>query len=425
MSPMGSDVSETAVVAAPSIDLVYFNAGGGHRAAARALEAQLAVCEPQWRVRLVDLFQVLDPEQRFRRLTGFAPETYYNKRLSTGFTLGLSQELQLLQAMIRVGHTQLVERLVRHWSQSRPDMVVSLVPNFNRALGDSARLALGHAPFVTVMTDLADHPPHFWAEPGGTGHLVCGTAHAYAQALSQGIAASRLHLVSGMMLAPGFYQLVSADRRDERRAHGLDPDSPVGLVMFGGHGSRAMKRIAMALANQPLILMCGRNEALRSQLEKLPAEAPRKVVGFTDDVAHWMRLADYFIGKPGPGSISEALHCGLPVILTRNAWTMPQERWNTQWVQEEGLGIVLPAFTRIETGVGTLLADLPGWREGVARLSNRAVFEVPRILRRLLASDHTAARGTGSDVKRGDLACAVPPWAQQAPAGGLPINFSS
>jgi 1,2-diacylglycerol 3-beta-galactosyltransferase len=195
--------------------------------------------------------------------------------------------------------------------------------------------------------------------------------------------------------------------------------------MFGGHGSRAMKRIAMALANQPLILMCGRNEAWRSQLEKRPAEAPRKVVGFTDDVAHWMRLADYFIGKPGPGSISEALHCGLPVILTRNAWTMPQERWNTQWVQEEGLGIVLPAFTRIETGVGTLLADLPGWRDRVARLSNRAVFEVPRILRRLLASDHTAARGTGSDVKRGDLACAVPPWAQPAPAGGLPINFSS
>lgn len=368
------------------IDLVYFNAGGGHRAAARALETQLAVCQPGWKVRLVDLFQVLDPEQRFRRLTGFAPESYYNKRLSSGFTLGLAQELRILQAMIRAAHAPIVERLARHWAQTKPDLVVSLVPNFNRALGQSVKCALRHVPFVTVMTDLADHPPHFWADLEGTEHLVCGTAHAYAQALSQGIPASRLHLVSGMMLTPGFYKPASTDRRAERRSHGIDTDSPVGLVMFGGHGSRAMRGIATALADQPLILMCGRHDALRKSLERLPARAPRKVVGFTDDVAHWMRLADYFIGKPGPGSISEALHCGLPVVLTRNAWTMPQERWNTQWVLEEGLGIVLPAFTQIHAGVDALLSDLPRWRGRVARLNNQAIFEVPQILQRLLTS---------------------------------------
>lgn len=389
--PEKSDRVDTCYI----IDLVYFNAGGGHRAAARALETQLAVCQPGWKVRLVDLFQALDPEQRFRRLTGFAPESYYNKRLSSGFTLGLAQELRILQAMIRTAHAPIVERLARHWAQTKPDMVVSLVPNFNRALGQSVKGALRHVPFVTVMTDLADHPPHFWADPEGTEHLVCGTAHAYAQALSQGIGASRLHLVSGMMLAPGFYQPACGDRRAERQAHGLNPDSQVGLVMFGGHGSSAMKRIAMALPDQPLILMCGRNDALRSALEQLPAEAPRKVVGFTDDVARWMRLADYFIGKPGPGSISEALHCGLPVVLTRNAWTMPQERWNTQWVQEEELGIVLPSFTRIRVGVDALLSDLPRWRDRVSRLNNRAVFEVPQILHRLLVPDQAELGDSG------------------------------
>jgi hypothetical protein len=53
-----------------------------------------------------------------------------------------------------------------------------------------------------------------------------------------------------------------------------------------------------------------------------------------------MRCADFFIGKPGPGSLSEAVQMGLPVLVTRNAWTMPQERWNTEWVQAQGVGVV-------------------------------------------------------------------------------------
>jgi len=42
-----------------------------------------------------------------------------------------------------------------------------------------------------------------------------------------------------------------------------------------------------------------------------------------------MQLSDYFVGKLGPESVSEALVIGLPVIVERNARTMVQERYNT------------------------------------------------------------------------------------------------
>lgn len=58
--------------------------------------------------------------------------------------------------------------------------------------------------------------------------------------------------------------------------------------------------------------------------------APHAVLDFTSEVPRRMAAADYFIGKPGPGAVSEALHCGLPVVTFRNAWTMPQERYNTE-----------------------------------------------------------------------------------------------
>jgi len=369
-----------------TIELVYFNAGGGHRAAALALEQVMAEQTRPWRVVLTNLTDVLDPQQLFQRLTGMAPEDIYNKRLASGFTLGLGQELKLLQAGIRLAHQTLLERLRTHWLRGQPDLVVSLIPNFNRALCQSLSQALPRAPFMTVLTDMADHPPHFWAEPDLHQHLVCGTAHAVQQALAAGCNADRVHGVSGMILRPTFYgpRPSAASRAAQRAALGLPEHAPTGLVLFGGHGSQAMKRIALRLPDTPLILLCGRNAALAQALREQPRSAPRVVMEFTPDVARWMALADFFIGKPGPGSLSEAVHMGLPVIVTRNAWTMPQERWNTDWVQQQGVGIVQRSFRSIQAAVQQVLACLPDYQAQVRRIHNRAVFELPELIDRLL-----------------------------------------
>jgi Monogalactosyldiacylglycerol (MGDG) synthase len=384
-----------------TVDLVWFNAGGGHRAAAQALEQVMLTHGLPWRVRKVNLTEVLDPTAQFKRFLGIEPEDIYNKRLASGFTLGLAQELKLLQGLIKLSHGALVQRLARHWRATQPDMVVSLIPNFNRCLHDSLALARPSAPFVTVLTDMADHPPHFWIEPGTQQHVVCGTQHAAEQARAAGIASGHVHRSSGMILRPEFYlPHTGVCRAAAREQLGLDAHTPVGLVLFGGTGSRVMKRIAARLPQTPLILMCGRNQALADELRALPARAPRVVVGFTPDVAHWMHLADFFIGKPGPGSLSEAVQQGLPVIVTRNAWTMPQERWNTQWVQQFGLGLVQRSFRSIDAAVNELTYALPAYRERVRAMHNRAVFEVPRILQAILGQrqDSPAMRLVSSSV---------------------------
>jgi len=363
-----------------TIDLVYFNAGGGHRAAASALQSVLQEQRLPVQVRLVDLLKVLDPDDRFRRVLGFAPEAFYNRRLASGVTLGLAQELRLLQASIRLLHEPMVRRLAAHWRSTRPDAVVSLVPNFNRAMHDGLARAVPDAPYVTVLTDMADHPPRFWIEPGLDQLVVCGTPRAAAQALAAGCPASRVRLVSGMILRPEFHRPPTIDVAGARAALGLDPARPVGVVTFGGHGSRLMRAIARRLPDTPLILMCGHNAALARQLRAQPARAPRVVVEFTTDVQRWMRLGDFLIGKPGPGSLSEAVQCGLPVIVTRNRATMPQERYNTEWVLERGVGVVLERFADVAAAVGQVSERLPELRAAVARVRNHAVFEVADLL---------------------------------------------
>lgn len=148
-----------------------------------------------------------------------------------------------------------------------------------------------------------------------------------------------------------------------------------------------MLDIARQLSDRlQLVLICGHNERLAAKLRALPHRAPMFVEGFTKDVPRYMQLADYFIGKPGPGSLSEAVAMRLPVIVERNAWTLPQERYNTEWVREQGVGIVLPNFSRIGEAVDQLLEPTAyaRFRAATERLDNRAVFEIPDILERIL-----------------------------------------
>lgn len=373
-----------------TIDLVYFDAGGGHRAAANALRAVLAQQRPHWQVRLVQLFEVLDPQQRFRQITGMAPEQYYNARLARGWTLGLAQELKLLQGMIKLGQGRLVKALSAHWLRTEPDLVVSLVPNFNGVLHQSLASTLPGVPFVTVLTDLADFPPNFWIETDQQQDLICGTPHAARQALAAGHAAERVHAVSGMLLRPDFYRLPTIDRGTVRQHWGLHPDRPTGLVMFGGQGASTMLKIAASLPDTQLIFLCGHNTALAERLRALPATAPRLVVGFTADVPHYMQLADFFIGKPGPGSLSEAVQMRLPVIVVSNAWTMPQERYNAQWVRDNGVGLVLNSFKHIGLAVARLVSHLPAYTAATMRLNNLAAFEIVERLDLILARSRQA-----------------------------------
>jgi len=371
-----------------TIDLVYFNAGGGHRAAATALETVIGTQQRPWQVRLVNLMKVLDPKDVFRKTTGMDWEDVYNNRLARGWSVGLAQELKLLQAAIRLSRRSMASRLRRHWRKAPPDLVVSLIPNFNRPMYDAVASLTPHVPYVTLLTDFADYPPHFWIEPRQAQHFICGTPKAAAQARAQGYGEDRVHLTSGMIIRPDFYAKGEIDRRAELRNLNLDPDRPTGLVMFGGHGSRAMQGIAKRLDDVQLIMICGHNAALAQHLARRSQEAraPRVVLGFTSQIRNYMQLADFFIGKPGPGSISEAVQQGLPVVVVRNAWTMPQERYNTDWVLENGAGIVLESFRCVDEGVRSIIARLDEFKANLARIENRAVFEIPQILERILDS---------------------------------------
>jgi UDP-N-acetylglucosamine:LPS N-acetylglucosamine transferase len=370
----------------------YFDAGGGHRSAATALRDVIGELHPHWRVGLVNLFSdVLRPLDPLNRLIGdYHVEDLYNSVLKRGWTYGFTALLRLQHKLIQLHVPEMEDLLRRHWQGAKPDLVVSFIPHFNGVMFRTLREIHPETPYVTVMTDIADYPPNFWQERPDH-FIICGSAMAARQARMRGYRPECVFRTSGMILKPHFYRpLAVIDRRRERKKLGLDPDMPTALIMFGGNGAKTaigiVERLGRGKPKVQSIVLCGRHEKLR---EKLAAKKSCHAVGFTADrVPYYMHLADFFIGKPGPGSVSEALHMGLPVILEHNRRTMPQERYNAVWAKEQRVGLTVKSFARIAPAVRSLLADghLEQLRANAKRLSNRAVYEIPGIFEQIISA---------------------------------------
>jgi 1,2-diacylglycerol 3-beta-galactosyltransferase len=378
------------------IHVIFHDAGGGHRNAAVALQTVVAQQQRPWQVELVQFQELTDRFDVLRRLTGIRIQEQYNVLLQNGWTLGSVYLLRLLQATIRLFHRPLVRLLENYWRQNPADLLVSVIPHFNREICESWNKVYPGRPFVTLITDLADFPPRFWIEPLKEQYVIAGTERAAEQARALGHDDAHIFRTSGMILRPEFYVTDNSDPVVLRKELGLRPDLTTAIVLFGGHGSKVMyditERLDAAQLPIQLILICGRNEELAAKFNAHPWRMPVKVIGFTKEIHKLMRAADFLIGKPGPGSIAEAMVRKLPVLIECNSWTLPQERYNAQWVSEKRVGIVLQSFREVLSGVQRILdpATLAEFRKNVGALDIRAIFEIPEILDKLLRDFATA-----------------------------------
>jgi len=367
--------------------LFTIDAGGGHRAAARALVAAAEERGAPFRFRVESFQQTLLPLDLLKRATGLSLEDAYNLILRRHANALMVPLLRVMHAAIRARRPAIVRTLAA-WlrQQPRPAAVVSVMPNFNGIMRDAIREAIPGTPLVVVLTDLADFPPRFWIEPG-LDRVVVGTDEARAQALAIGIPPEAISRVSGMVMHPRFYRAGGRSVRGRVRGElGLGEADFVSTLLFGGKGSPEMAPLAKRLlAAEPafrVIALCGENPALLERLAPLEARAAGRLVslGFTDRVADLLAASDLLVTKPGPGSLSEAFHQRVPVVVTRNVHTIPQERFNTDFVRGRGLGLVVSHWREIPAAVLRLYRDAPERAAIRGRLAalpeNRAVYEV-------------------------------------------------
>ncbi len=311
--------------------------GGGHRASAQAIAEAIEFLHPeQFEVIVEDMWKNHTPHP-FRDI----PKAY---RWVVGPGLPLWRLMWYTLAQPTVQHHILddIEVLVEdemsaYFQTIRPDLVVSVHPLLNRIGFDCLRKAGFSGPFATVVTDLFTFHPT-WIDPRVTRCLV-PTEEARTQAITLGMAPEKL-AVYGQPVSIKFAQ-PPGNKLALRQKLGLDIQRPAVLITAGGEGGGRLlaiaRQIAQTVSRVQLLIVTGRNHSLRDELEAVTWAVPTHIYGFVENMPELMHASDLIVTKAGPGTISEALIAGLPIILSD--FIPGQETGNIDYIEGNGAGV--------------------------------------------------------------------------------------
>ncbi len=370
-------------------------AGGGHLSVTRALSEALSDLAPDITISAVNVYSAeygVFPVPALPRLYALlavnSPALWRSLYYSTANPLSYS----------------LVERAAQPWLRptlkaalqaTRPDVIVSALPALGYTMQRALRDLGWRVPLGVVVSDLFNiHPA--WLTQGATWYAV-PTDDARASCIKAGIAPESVHML-GLPVSRGFH-VPCADRRALRRRLGVPEGARIVLIMGGADGAGPVEETVQALlaSSEPCfpVVVAGRNERLRRRLAARTSSADCRVLGFVANMAEWMWAADVLVTKAGPNTIMEAVHCGLPLVLSG---AMPgQEEGNVTFVTESGLGTLATRPHEIAAAVAELLADparVARIKQAMAGLRRpQAAVETARLI---LATCQEAGKGDPS-----------------------------
>jgi processive 1,2-diacylglycerol beta-glucosyltransferase len=324
-------------------------AGGGHLAAAAALDEAWRALQPSDVVERVDLVKFFSPLHRrlvsdgYVKLVEHAPEVW-------GMVFAKTDKPKLARRLNRVRRllpSNSRTRFGRFVKQFKPDAVVcthylplETMAHLERQ-GEFKRDGVGGSivpdkrprPLVvSVVTDFEAHA--FWMEP--CVDLYCVAAEeTKARLVARGASEANV-VATGIPISSRFSGKIDAPA--VRRSMGLRDDLPVLLVLSGGFGMGPVAEILTELdkVDRPFqtVVVTGRNEELRRDLAGCDRKHPTHVLGFATNMHELMGIADLIVTKPGGLTSSEAMALGKPLFILN---PIPgQEAANSDFLLERG-----------------------------------------------------------------------------------------
>ncbi|MSP11469.1 MAG: galactosyldiacylglycerol synthase [Chloroflexi bacterium] len=327
--------------------ILFSDTGGGHRSAAEAIISAYNLHWPgQFESQMVDFLNKCIPPPLNRGGNLYRP-TVNSASWLWGFLWRFTNHPYPYRygtrMMARLGQRRMRALIVAE----KPDVVVSVHPLANHLALSVLATIHPRIPYVIVVTDLFS-AHRTWYHPKAD-LIVVPTTGAYDLGLQYGISPERLK-VTGLPVHERFLEEINISKVEMKARLGLPTDKPVVLLISGGEGMGPVFSIAQAVAHSGaalhLVVIAGRNAGLKAQLEKTNWPVSTTTTGFVRNMHEWMRAADLLITKAGPGTISEALISGLPMILFD--YIPGQEEGNVTFVVETGAGRMVP----IPVGVG-------------------------------------------------------------------------
>jgi processive 1,2-diacylglycerol beta-glucosyltransferase len=225
-----------------------------------------------------------------------------------------------------------------------------------------------------------------WVQPEVDLYL-CTHPDLAAEVATAGAPSSKI-VVTGQPIDPVFCCL--PERESVRARLGVDSDSLLLLILFGGAGFGRPRLILSELAklrgSLQLAVITGRNVRMEKEARALCQAIPRsKVLGWVDNMHEWMVAADLMVSKPGGATLAEGFACGLPMLAVD---PLPgNEQRTSQWIEKWGCGMWIKSSAELVPTIERLLArpeELQGLRARARALARpRAAYDAAEAVLRL------------------------------------------
>lgn len=323
--------------------------GHGHKSITDALCEQFAK-HPDVNVHVIDGF-ALRGKMTIRIGKLYGPMTRNAKEL---WRLVWEISLRNPALLCEVTELTIKESFLKVLDRVKPDLILSVHPNFNGSILNILEESNINIPFVTLIADLVSITP-LWADPRAD-YILCPTVESKYKCLEFGVPESRLK-ITGFPIRAKF-----CDFTEDTPDNSYTGERPLEcLIMSGGEGSGNMSRIARILLenfNCRVKIVAGRNKVLKRRLENtLPEEYGNRIeiYGFVENIQDLMRSSDIAFTRGSPNTMLEAVCCNVPLVVTG---ALPgQEEGNPGYLEKYHLGVVCKEVKRLKGLLYDLLAD--------------------------------------------------------------------
>lgn len=327
--------------------------GGGHVAAARAIREALGERAPDVEVELIDGL-AKGTGWPFRR----SPDIYARLMLQARWIWALLYHAtngpKRARWFIDAASLWSRRRMRRLLRENEADLIVSTHPLLTRLVRQQMRREGIQVPMAVVVTDLVTGN-YTWYDRG-VDRLFVPSPEVRDRLARDGYPMDRV-VFAGQPVHPRC-ALAVHERESLRDRFGWTGD--VTLLVGGGDGvgniaahARALDRLSDP--THRLVVVCGRNEALRAELAAASWTHPTDILGFVDNLHEMMAAADLLVTKGGPGTIIEGCVAGLPILIFD--YLPGQEIGNVRFVEDRDLGGLARSPDELARRAREILAD--------------------------------------------------------------------
>jgi len=251
-----------------------------------------------------------------------------------------------IESLIRDNFLKLLEDV-------KPDIILSVHPNFNGSILNILEKQDIHIPFFTLIADLVNIFP-LWADKRAH-YIISPTFEAQNKCIEFGIPDEKIK-VSGFPVRSRFFPKSYNHRKFYTKGQPLTC-----LIMSGGEGVGNMKKIAENLLNHfdcKVKIVAGKNLNLKTKLEmslKTKFGDRVEIYGFTKNIQDLMLSADIALTRGSPNVMFEAIATNTPLIITG---ALPgQEEDNPTFAENFNLGVVCKKPKEIKYTLTNLLEN--------------------------------------------------------------------